>query len=103
MDRIVNDIFEELGCTQDQTRSFIEEILKDVILFDRKQHDYGPSNISAFGEMGVLVRANDKMARLRNLVWANRTPENESVDDSWRDLSVYGVIARLVRSDRWID
>ena len=88
-----------LGLTEPLSREFIRVALEDIKTFDSKQHDYGSENIAAFGELGVLVRANDKMARLRNL--AERAPENESVADSWRDLSVYGVIARMVRAGVW--
>lgn len=102
MSGLEKQLFESLGCTEEQTHSFIQEVLDDIVLFDQKQRDYGPTNISAFGEKGVLVRTNDKMARLINLVWSDKDPTNESVEDSWRDLSVYGVIARLVRTGRWL-
>ncbi len=103
---LVNYLHDQLECTEGQTKAFIQEVLADIQLFDRKQRDYGPKNISTFMEQGVLVRANDKMARLVNLLW-NREPVtdpipfNESIEDSWRDLSVYGVIARLCRKGLW--
>ncbi len=108
-DTLVTEIHQQLGCTEDQTTPFIREVLEDIQLFDRKQRDYGPQNIAAFGEVGVLVRANDKIARLINLIWTRGldatgtkiTPANESLEDSWRDLSVYGVIARLCRKELW--
>lgn len=62
-----------------------------------KQKDYGPGNIMSFGELGVLVRANDKLERLKNLNKSGKTPNNESVDDSWKDLSNYGIIALMLR------
>ncbi len=62
-----------------------------------KQSDYGSRNISDFGEFGVLVRANDKMARLRNLYNTGKSPQNESVDDSWIDLANYAVLAMMLR------
>ena len=75
--------------------------LEDIVTFDRKQHDYGSRNIGDFGEAGVLVRANDKMARLKNLSGKAEAPTNESIEDSWKDLSVYGIIARLCRAGVW--
>lgn len=69
--------------------------LTDLLI--AKQHDYGHSNITDFGELGVLVRANDKMARLKNLLNCSSIPKNESIEDSWRDLSNYGIIALLIR------
>lgn len=66
-----------------------------------KQADYGPGNIAAFGELGVLVRASDKLERLKNLVMGNRTPNHESIDDAWLDLGNYGIIAQMVRRGWW--
>jgi len=98
---IVAWVFNELGCTEELTRAYIESALSDIATFDRKQHDYGPDNIAAFGEKGVVVRMNDKMARLRNLVWGDKPAINEAVEDSYTDLSVYGVIARMCRAGVW--
>lgn len=60
-----------------------------------KQLDYGKANILDFGEMGLLVRANDKMARLRNLYRSGADPNNESVEDSWTDLAGYALLALM--------
>ena len=90
-----------LQCTEPITRDFIRIALADVKLFDRKQRDYGSANISAFGEQGVLVRTHDKIARLRHLHTKGGAPANETIEDSWTDLSVYGIIARLVREGTW--
>jgi hypothetical protein len=77
-------------------------VLESAATFDRKQRDYGPTNIGDFGELGVLVRCHDKVSRLKNLLWVHlATPANESVEDSWLDLGVYAFIARLVRRNLW--
>jgi hypothetical protein len=68
---------------------------------DKKQLDYGSANISDFGEYGVLVRANDKVARLKNLLTNVASPQNESIEDSWLDLSNYSIIAVLCRRGEW--
>ncbi len=62
-----------------------------------KQHDYGHRNITDFGEFGVLVRLNDKVARLKNLYAKNREPKNETVNDSWMDICNYAAIALMLR------
>lgn len=98
---LVKHIVTTLGVTETLTREFIAVVLTDITLFDRKQHDYGPRNISEFGELGVLIQANNKLARLKNLAKLPGEPSNESMMDSWADLSVYGVIARLCRAGRW--
>ena len=94
-------IFQDLKCTEPLTVEFIQQVLESITLFDKKQHDYGNANIAAFGEKGVLVRANDKMARLINLSKEDERANNESLDDSWRDLSIYGTIALMVRQGVW--
>ena len=99
--RLVEYLFRELECQEEQTKIIIELILEDIKLFDKKQHDYGQNNISKFGVQGVLVRTNDKLERLINLYKNDRNPENESIDDTWQDLSIYGVIARAVIKDQW--
>ena len=98
---LVESIFKQLSCQEEQTRVIIETMLQDIELFDKKQHDYGPGNIAKFGEYGVLVRTNDKLERLINLSKRNEEPINESVIDTWQDLSIYGAIARVVRNKKW--
>ena len=84
----------------------VEEIVRELVsVLVAKQHDYGPLNISQApgGPInGLLVRMNDKMARLINL-WYARTssPKNESLEDSFIDLANYSVIALMVMRDKW--
>ena len=99
--KLVETLFKELECQEEQTKIIIRLVIEDIKLFDKKQHDYGPNNISKFGVQGVLVRTNDKLERLINLYKNDRNPENESIDDTWQDLSIYGVIARAVIKDQW--
>ena len=82
-------------------------------LFCRKQYDYGPMNIAMGTDLSkmediklaitaLVVRINDKITRLINLVIKNdREGINETVNDSFVDLSVYGVIAQIVRNKKW--
>lgn len=77
-----------------------EEAVSDVVmeisdLLVRKQKDYGHKNILEFGEFGCLVRTNDKVARLKNL--STREGLNESIDDSWKDLAGYSILALMLR------
>lgn len=46
-------------------------------LMINKQRDYGHSNITDFGEYGVLVRLNDKVCRLKNLL-GNKKQETKT-------------------------
>lgn len=100
--RLVSEIFGTLECTEELTRTFICTVLADIRLFDHKQHDRGPENIAQYGEKGVLIRCTDKLARIKRIVWDDVEPAvSESVEAEWADLSVYGVIARMVRGGNW--
>ena len=82
-------------------------------LFCKKQMDYGPSNISMgtslvtdeekrLSLVGLIVRINDKVQRLLNLIVKhNREAQNEPAMDAFKDLSVYGIIAQIVKNDKW--
>jgi hypothetical protein len=85
----------------------------DYKVFCKKQMDYGPGNI-ALGQTlsspeevrlsltGIIIRMNDKVQRLLNLIVKhNRGAQNESVEDAFGDLSVYGIIARIVADGKW--
>jgi len=107
---LINQIYKQLDCKEEQTKEIIKHCLSDIQLFDKKQGDYGPHNVSKFGTLGVLVRASDKIERLIHLYGKSTlketttpTPRNvdESVLDSWADLSVYGAIARIIINDKW--
>jgi hypothetical protein len=86
----------------DPFRASVEAIAAELVdLLCRKQADYGPGNINAFGEKGVVVRMNDKMERLKRLVWGDKEPANESVEDSYKDMGNYAIIALMVRRGVW--
>ena len=71
------------------------QIAKELAeLVINKQHDYGHENILAFKELGLIVRANDKMARLKNLL--NKEGVTEPRLDAWRDLAGYAILALML-------
>ena len=86
---------------------------EQYLTFCKKQMDYGPSNISMGTGVGdklnvklattaLVVRINDKIQRLLNLVVNNdREAQNEPVEDAFKDLSVYGIIAQIVKNGKW--
>ena len=71
-----------------------EELLK---VFLQKHKDYGKGNILEIGEMGIAFRLAEKVSRLKNLLSKNDGPVNESLEDTWTDIAVYAVIAKLFR------
>lgn len=98
----LNDLAYLLGIRTKMGIEALRLALSNVRLLDRKQQDYGSRNISDFGAFGVLVRANDKIQRLRNLMTStNSTPNNEPLVDSWRDLGNYGLIGQLIEEGKW--
>jgi|TARA_B100000700_G_scaffold303706_1_gene375508 hypothetical protein len=82
-------------------------------LFLKKQHDYGPGNISV-GTMlqtkeevqlaltGLWFRMNDKIQRLKNLLMSGReTAVDEPMEDAYLDVSNYGIMATIVKNGKW--
>lgn len=70
----------------------------------KKHNDYGPLNIaqSPGGPInGLRVRMWDKLARINNLYDNGKTAENESFEDSWKDLANYAIIGLLVLRGYW--
>ena len=82
-------------------------------MFCKKQMDYGPQNIAMGTQLktesdthlslvGLIVRINDKIQRLLNLVVKNkREAQNEPTMDAFKDLSCYGIIAQIVKNGKW--
>ena len=88
--------------------------LEQFELFSRKMLDYGKGNISVGTNLdtpeeekialtGVWFRMNDKIQRLKQLVLLNNKAKvtTESVKDTFQDLSIYGIIAQIVKNGDW--
>lgn len=83
------------------------EFLKEAgDLHDLKQTDYGRgddpfANVRASEEWniegwkGAMIRLNDKVRRLQNLC-KNGSLNNEAAEDSFMDIAVYALIARVL-------
>jgi hypothetical protein len=81
---------------------YLDEAFEQVLgemskLFVKKYKDYGKGNILDTGEMGIVFRISDKLNRLKNLLVKKKQPESETIEDSWIDIAVYGVIAIMYR------
>ena len=82
-------------------------------LFCRKQHDYGPGNISVGTQLqtddeihlsltGLWFRMNDKIQRLKTLLLSGReTAVGEPLEDAYLDVSNYGIMATIVKNGKW--
>ena len=79
-------------------------------LHDMKQADYGTdedpfANVRQSQEwglepwVGALVRLNDKVQRLKSMVRCGSL-NNESAEDSMRDIAVYSIIALVLKEEQ---
>ena len=81
--------------------------------FCKKQRNYGPDNISVGSLLdtddeikisltGLWFRMNDKIQRLKQLVVLGQPDEvGENIQDTYEDMSVYGIIAQIVQRKKW--
>jgi len=56
-----------LGLKTIAGREALRVAIENVQLLDKKQRDYGPNNINAYGLFGCVVRITDKTERFKNL------------------------------------
>ena len=86
---------------EDDVRIIYDELMSVLLA---KHKDYGPRNIADApgGALnGLRVRIHDKIARINNLIDKNSKPQYESLEDSFKDLANYAIIALLVLRDKW--
>lgn len=96
--------------TTDEFKNIMDEM---YVTFCKKQRNYGPDNISVGTDLkttddikisltGIWFRLNDKIQRLKQLVVLGQPDEvGESIQDTYEDMSVYGVIAQIVQRGKW--
>lgn len=117
IDTIVNketlELIKKMEATYpNMTSEFKKICIEQYLTFIKKQSDYGPTNIAMNTHLeseqdlklsltGLTVRMNDKMSRLINLILKKNKPQNESIEDTFMDLSVYGKIALVVMRGKW--
>ena len=83
-------------------------------LFCKKQHDYGPGNISVGSPLlteediklsltGLWFRINDKIQRVKTLLMGNKinAVAGEPLEDAFLDMSNYGIMATIVKNGKW--
>lgn len=82
-------------------------------IFCAKMDNYGTDNISLGTKLeteedkkmsltGLWFRMNDKINRLKQLVVKGTKDEvGESIEDTYQDLSIYGIICQLVKNGKW--
>jgi len=97
----------------EMTNEFKQIMFTQYELFCKKQLNYGPHNISVGTSLqtsddiklsltGLWFRMNDKINRLKQLVVLGHSDKvGESINDTYQDLSVYGIIAQIVSNKKW--
>ena len=82
-----------------------EQILSELLVtFLKKHKDYGKGNILSVKELGISMRISEKVERLKHLLLKEEmgeAPANESIEDSWTDIAVYAILARLLRNGQF--
>ena len=97
----------------DLTEEYKKIMMEQYILFCKKHRNYGTGNINVGTNLetdsdvtlaltGIWFRLNDKIQRLRQLV-VNGEPDTvgETSEDTFQDLSVYGIIAQIVSKKKF--
>ena len=107
----VSMYYAEIRCPE-QSAAFRATVMDMYRLHLTKNADYSPANILGTGEVGLVTRMWDKVARLMNLTGFKltvtdskfetpTTPKHESILDTVHDLAVYSVIYLLHAAGKW--
>ncbi len=88
-------------------------MMEQYILFCKKHRNYGCGNINVGTNLdtdndvklaltGLWFRMNDKIQRLKQLVILGEPDAvGEAIDDTFQDLSIYGIIAQIVKKKKF--
>jgi hypothetical protein len=96
---VVEQIITGLGIKTDLGRKAAAVMVQNLQLLDCKQLDYGRANLDRFGSYGVLVRLNDKVSRMTNLLQPGMEANYESISDTWQDAANYSVIGQILTDE----
>ena len=92
--------------------TYKEIIDEQFELFDKKHLDYGMGNVSAgtqlinneekeFAMTGLWYRLSDKINRWKNMILTGRKAQNETLIDTFQDITNYAIICQMVFKDKW--
>ncbi len=88
-------------------------MMEQYVIFCKKHRNYGTGNINVGTNLetdsdvklalsGLWFRLNDKIQRLKQLVVMGEPDTvGESVEDTFKDLSVYGIIGQIVQQGKF--
>ena len=90
------------------TQEYKKIMMEQYIIFCKKHRNYGTGNVNVGTNLetdgdvklaltGLWFRINDKIQRLKQLIILGHKDEvGESEQDTFQDLSIYGIIAQIV-------
>ena len=93
----------------EMTQEYKKIMMEQYVLFCKKHRNYGCGNINVGTNLetdndvklaltGLWFRLNDKVQRLKQLVVLGEPDTvGEAIDDTFQDLSIYGIIAQIVK------
>tara|TARA_B100000212_G_scaffold311583_1_gene263365 strand:- start:33 stop:368 length:336 start_codon:yes stop_codon:yes gene_type:complete len=95
-------------------KAYAEIVEEQFELFAKKHLDYGMGNVSAgtqlvnqeetdFAMTGLWYRLSDKINRWKNMIITNRKAQNETLIDTFQDITNYGIISQIVFKGKWKD
>ena len=97
----------------EMTAEYKKIMMEQYIIFCKKHRNYGTGNINVGTNLetdgdvklaltGLCFRINDKIQRLKNLVVLGEPDTvGESIQDTFQDMSVYGIIAQIVQKKKF--
>ena len=108
------NVIKEIEKTYPETCNEFKRLQKEQYeTFCKKQYDYGQHNITLGMDLSdpdnchlsitaIIIRINDKIQRLFNLVLRRKAKaQNEPIEDAFKDISVYSIIAQIVSNGKW--
>tara|TARA_Y100000034_G_scaffold45400_1_gene55822 strand:+ start:4773 stop:5033 length:261 start_codon:yes stop_codon:yes gene_type:complete len=80
----------------------LKKILEETeVLLKRKNQMYGDGNIDSMGIEGVIFRITEKIERIKHLIKTDQNPEEEPLEDSWKDIIGFGIIGLMLKRNKW--
>ena len=95
------------------TQEYKKIMMEQYVLFCKKHRNYGCGNINVGTNLetdgdvklaltGLWFRLNDKIQRLKQLVVLGEPDTvGESIQDTFQDMSIYGIIAQIVQQKKF--
>lgn len=106
-EKLVESIYESLGCKHKISKEFIRTILKSVFRFDKKQGVYDLQNIEEFGEVGLLVEINNRYKKIKKYYEVDDDKREElmlteeSIMKDYMDIAIFAMISYIYQLGKW--